>query len=56
MLYGIRPDEQKRLAGDGEKVRVYVPYGDEWYGYLDATAGRASGQPGVLPAVADHQG
>ena len=34
MLYGIRPEEQKRLAGDGEKVRVYVPYGDEWYGYL----------------------
>jgi proline dehydrogenase len=34
MLYGIRGDEQKRLAGVGEKVRVYVPYGDEWYGYL----------------------
>ncbi len=34
MLYGIRPEEQKRLAGDGEKVRVYVPYGQEWYGYL----------------------
>jgi proline dehydrogenase len=34
MLYGIRPDEQKRLAGEGRTVRVYVPYGDEWYGYL----------------------
>ena len=34
MLYGIRPEEQKRLAGDGEKMRVYVPYGQEWYGYL----------------------
>ena len=34
MLYGIRPDEQLRLARRGEKVRVYVPYGDEWYGYL----------------------
>ncbi len=34
MLFGIRPDEQTRLAGDGEKVRVYVPYGDQWYGYL----------------------
>ncbi len=34
MLYGIRPDEQTRLAGNGEKVRVYVPYGDQWYGYL----------------------
>ncbi len=34
MLFGIRPDEQRRLAAAGEKVRVYVPYGDQWYGYL----------------------
>jgi proline dehydrogenase len=34
MLYGIRPHEQLRLAERGETVRVYVPYGDEWYGYL----------------------
>jgi proline dehydrogenase len=34
MLYGIRPHEQQRLAAAGEKMRVYVPYGDEWYGYL----------------------
>jgi proline dehydrogenase len=34
MLYGIRPNEQRRLASEGETVRVYVPYGDEWYGYL----------------------
>ena len=34
MLYGVRPQEQRRLAASGETVRVYVPYGDEWYGYL----------------------
>jgi proline dehydrogenase len=34
MLYGIRPHEQVRLAAAGERMRVYVPYGDEWYGYL----------------------
>ena len=34
MLYGIRPEEQRRLAESGETVRVYVPYGLEWYGYL----------------------
>ena len=34
MLHGVRPDEQRRLARSGERVRVYVPYGDEWYGYL----------------------
>ena len=34
MLYGIRPDEQRRLAGMGARVRVYLPYGRDWYGYL----------------------
>src|SRR5918999_1684283 len=34
MLFVIRPEEQKRLAASGETVRVYVPYGAEWYGYL----------------------
>lgn len=34
MLYGVRPDEQRRLAAAGYRVRVYVPYGQEWYGYL----------------------
>ena len=34
MLYGVRPDEQQRLADQGDRMRVYVPYGTEWYGYL----------------------
>ncbi|PSK92801.1 L-proline dehydrogenase [Murinocardiopsis flavida] len=34
MLYGVRPDEQWRLAQEGAQVRVYVPYGPDWYGYL----------------------
>jgi proline dehydrogenase len=34
MLYGIRPVEQARLAATGAQVRVYVPYGSDWYGYL----------------------
>ncbi|HEX3490575.1 MAG TPA: proline dehydrogenase family protein [Streptosporangiaceae bacterium] len=34
MLYGIRPAEQRRLAATGAQVRVYVPYGQDWYGYL----------------------
>ncbi|MCZ3386907.1 MAG: proline dehydrogenase family protein [Actinomycetia bacterium] len=34
MLYGVRREEQRRLLDAGEKVRVYVPYGTEWYGYL----------------------
>ena len=34
MLYGIRSDEQRRLAATGEAVRVYVPFGTDWWGYF----------------------
>jgi proline dehydrogenase len=34
MLYGIRPEEQKRISDRGDQMRVYIPYGDDWYGYL----------------------
>ena len=34
MLYGIRPDEQRRLSANGFTVRVYTPYGGDWYGYF----------------------
>ena len=34
MLYGIRPDEQRRLSAAGTRVRAYVPYGSDWYAYF----------------------
>ncbi len=34
MLYGVRPAEQRRLAAAGATVRVYLPYGTDWYSYL----------------------
>jgi proline dehydrogenase len=34
MLFGIRTEEQARLAAAGHIVRIYVPYGEQWYGYL----------------------
>ncbi|WP_236796226.1 proline dehydrogenase family protein [Amycolatopsis sp. GM8] len=34
MLYGVRPQEQQQLAGRGLRMRVYVPYGTEWYSYF----------------------
>jgi proline dehydrogenase len=34
MLYGVRPGEQHRIAESGARMRVYVPYGEEWYGYF----------------------
>jgi proline dehydrogenase len=34
MLYGIRRDLQRKLARDGWRVRVYIPFGSEWYPYF----------------------
>lgn len=34
MLFGIRPEEQKHLADEGYRTRIYVPYGEDWYGYF----------------------
>jgi proline dehydrogenase len=34
MLFGVRPAEQLRLSRQGHRVRVYVPFGEDWYGYL----------------------
>jgi proline dehydrogenase len=34
MLYGVRAAEQQRLADSGAAVRVYLPYGSDWYSYL----------------------
>jgi proline dehydrogenase len=34
MLYGVRADLQRKLVRDGYRVRVYVPYGQEWFPYF----------------------
>jgi proline dehydrogenase len=34
MLYGIRRDLQRKLAHDGWRVRIYIPFGSEWYPYF----------------------
>lgn len=34
MLYGICEDLQNKLVREGYKVRVYVPYGKDWFGYF----------------------
>jgi proline dehydrogenase len=34
MLFGIRRDLQRRLARDGWRVRIYIPFGSEWYPYF----------------------
>ena len=34
MLYGVRRDLQEQLVRDGYRIRVYVPFGTQWYPYL----------------------
>ena len=34
MLYGVRRDLQQQLVRDGWRMRVYIPFGTEWYPYL----------------------
>jgi proline dehydrogenase len=34
MLYGVRKDLQRQLVRDGYRVRIYVPYGQEWFPYF----------------------
>ena len=33
MLYGVTPDLRKNIVGKGHSMRVYVPFGKEWFGY-----------------------
>jgi proline dehydrogenase len=34
MLYGVRPGLQQELIDEGHPVRVYLPFGSQWYPYL----------------------
>jgi proline dehydrogenase len=34
MLYGVRPDLQRQLVSEGFPLRVYLPFGSQWYPYL----------------------
>lgn len=34
MLYGVRPDLEQRMVDAGHRMRVYLPFGTDWYGYF----------------------
>jgi proline dehydrogenase len=34
MLYGVRTDLQRRLVNDGYRLRIYIPYGRDWFPYF----------------------
>lgn len=48
MLYGVRQDLQRQLVKEGYDVRVYVPYGTEWYPYLSRRIGERPANLGFI--------
>jgi proline dehydrogenase len=51
MLYGIRRDLQQSLLGEGWRVRVYIPFGTEWYPYFMRRLGE---RPANVLFIARH--
>ncbi len=45
LLYGVRVNLQKALLERGHLVRIYIPYGEDWYGYFSR---RLAERPGNL--------
>ena len=57
MLYGIRNERQLELVKEGYKMRVYVPYGNDWYGYfMRRLAERPANVAFVLKGMENNQG
>ena len=48
MLYGVRNGLQEELVAAGHPMRVYVPFGEDWYGYYSR---RIAERPGNLAFV-----
>ncbi|MEV0134762.1 proline dehydrogenase family protein [Dactylosporangium sp. NPDC050688] len=56
MLYGVRPDEQLRLARLGYTVRVYLPYGTQWYAYMMRRLAERPANLGFLARAVSSRG
>lgn len=57
MLYGVRPELQRRLRDDGYDLRIYVPFGSQWYPYLTRRlAERPANLAFFLRALVDRSG
>ena len=50
MLYGVRRDLQTTLVKEGYRVRVYVPFGREWFPYFMRRLGERPAIPGIGPS------
>ena len=57
MLYGIRRDLQRSLAGEGYRVRVYIPFGRQWFPYFMRRLGERPANVGfVLRGIVSERG
>ena len=57
MLYGVRRDLQRALAADGYRVRVYLPFGQEWFPYFMRRLGERPANVGfVIRAILSDRG
>jgi proline dehydrogenase len=54
-LYGIRRDLQARLAGEGYQVRIYVPFGPEWFPYFMRRLGERPANVGLVVRSLLHE-
>jgi proline dehydrogenase len=48
MLYGIRRDLQSTLVADGYRMRVYIPFGKEWFPYFMRRLGERPANVGFV--------
>jgi proline dehydrogenase len=57
MLYGIRRDLQEKLLADSYRMRVYVPFGQEWFPYFMRRLGERPANVGfVLRSILGERG
>jgi proline dehydrogenase len=55
MLYGIRRDLQTSLTQDGYRVRIYVPFGREWFPYFMRRLGERPENAGFVVRALLHE-
>jgi proline dehydrogenase len=48
MLYGVRTDLQRQLVRDGYRLRIYIPYGRDWFPYFMRRLAERPANPGLL--------
>lgn len=56
MLYGVRTELQKQLHAQGEQVRLYLPFGRDWWPYAVRRVGESPRNAALLARVGERIG